>query len=39
MIFVISGRFVFMYEKPSEIDTLLFEPFLLVKKYGSKSQH
>ncbi len=38
LIFVISGRYVFMYERPAQIDTLLFEPFSLVKKYNSKSE-
>lgn len=37
LIFILSGWFVFIYEKPQEINTLLFEPFVLVKKYNSKS--
>jgi hypothetical protein len=38
LIFVISGRYVYIYERPCDIGTLLFEPFVLVKKYNSKSE-
>lgn len=35
--YVVSGRYVFIYERPESLTNILLEPFLQVKKYNSKA--
>ena len=35
--YVVSGRYVFFYERPDNLNNVLLEPFFLLKKYNSKA--
>jgi periodic tryptophan protein 2 len=37
LFFVVSGKYIYIYEKPPSGSNVLLEPFLLVKKYNSKA--